>query len=131
MTRSLFGAVVFSILAFQASIASAGGCGDMKPPSPATNIPTGVRFTNDTQYTVRIYWTDFDGQLRDYGLVQPDESVGFKTYVHHRWYAELYMSDEALCAGPISAPDTETCDMRLMFDGERGMIDMDGGYCDY
>ncbi|MCM5555391.1 hypothetical protein [Pleomorphomonas sp. NRK KF1] len=103
----------------------------MKPPSPETNIPTGVRFTNDTNSMVRIYWSDFDGQLKDYGLVQPQETVGFQTYVHHRWYAELYMSDEALCAGPISAPDTETCDMRLMFDGERGMIDMDGGYCDY
>ena len=131
MTKSLFGAVVFSILAFQVSFASAGGCGDMKPSSPTTNIATGVRFTNDTPYTVRIYWADFDGQLKDYGLVQPEKSVGFKTYVHHRWYAELYMPDEALCSGPISAPDTETCVMRLMFDGERGMIDMDGGYCDY
>jgi hypothetical protein len=130
MLRYLLAAAIVSAVTFQALPALAGGCGDTQPPSPATNIPTGIRFTNGTQYAMRIYWADFDGQLKEYALVQPEETVGFDTYVHHRWYAELYTPIDTACAGPISAPDTETCDMRFVFNEDTGEILMDGGYCD-
>ncbi len=99
--------------------------------SPETNIPTGIRFHNDTAYAFRVYWADFEGNLREYALVQPGEESGFQTYVHHRWFVEVYTPDGSYCAGPVSAPDTETCDMRVLFDNHDPSVGLDGGYCDY
>ncbi len=131
MFKKFWGAVIVSMLTLSALPAAAGGCGAIQPPSPGTNIPTGIRFTNDSHYAMRIYWADFKGRLKEYALVQPDETAGFKTYVHHRWYVELYTPDDAICAGPISAPDTEECEMRVLFDDNGQQIGLDGGYCDY
>lgn len=131
MNKAVLTAFAASCLLAHVLPAAAGGCGDFAVPSPASYIPSGVRFHNDSHYAFRIYWADFKGNLKDYGLVQPDETAGFATYVHHRWFIEVYTPDGAHCAGPVSAPDTEECDMRISYDDFDQAIGMDGGYCDY
>jgi len=131
MARLLAGAVIASLLAIQATPVLADGCGGIQVPSPQSYIPTGIKFYNDTHYAMRVYWSDFKGNLKEYGLLQPDETAGFKTYSNHRWFVEVYTPDGDYCAGPIAAPDTEQCDMRILFDDNEQLVGMDGGYCDY
>ncbi|SMD08418.1 hypothetical protein [Rhizobium sp. RU36D] len=130
-TRLLLNAVALTMLMLPASPSQADECLAGATSSPETNIPTGIRFHNDTAYAFRVYWADFKGQLREYALVQPGEEPGFKTYVHHRWFVEIFTPAGTFCAGPVSAPDTETCDMRVLFDNHDPSVGLDGGYCDY
>lgn len=115
-------------LVMLASAASAAECEASHDPSPETNIPTGVNFYNNTSYATRIYWIGFDGFLNEYALIQPGESAKFDSYVHHKWLVEVYAPERTECLGPISAPDQETCEARILWNDGVGI---DAGYCDF
>jgi VHL beta domain len=123
-TSCLFGGVVVG-----ESRAQAAACEEAHDPSPASDQPTGIVFHNETSYATQIYWIDFDGFLKEYGLVQPGESVSYNTYIGHQWLVELYASeDRTECFGPIVPRESESCQARILWDNGIGI---DAGYCDF
>lgn len=123
-TSCLFGGLVFG-----GSRAQAAACEEAHDPSPASDQATGIVFHNETSYATRIYWIDFDGFLKEYGLVQPGESISYDTYIGHQWMVELYASeDRTECLGPIIPRESESCQARILWDDGIGI---DAGYCDF
>jgi hypothetical protein len=94
-----------------------------QPVTGAVLLAPGV-----TPRSLRLYWIGFDGFLTEYGLVQPDESASFGTFVGHQCLAEAYTPDGAECLGPISANDQSGCDMHILYDNGFGY---DAGMCDF
>jgi hypothetical protein len=120
----------FAAITILSSVASAQAeeCEAAHDPAPASNLGTKIAFYNDTTFAMRLYWIDFDGFLKEYGLIQPDESTAFDTYVGHQWLVEAYTPDGAECLGPISASDQSGCDMHILYDNGFGY---DGGACEF
>jgi VHL beta domain len=118
-----------SVAPFGATAALAAACEEAHDPSPASDVSTGINFHNETSYAFRVFWIDFDGFLKDYGLVQPGETASYDTYVGHQWMVELYASeDRTECFGPIIPRDTESCQARILWDDGIGI---DAGFCDF
>ncbi|MCA9050543.1 MAG: hypothetical protein KDA89_17520 [Planctomycetaceae bacterium] len=46
---------------------------------------TSVRFRNQTESTVRLYWVDTDGNRKPYGSVQPGRDRDQHTFAGHVW----------------------------------------------
>ncbi len=107
----------------------ADACEEAHDPSPRSGDPTGIDFFNDTQFAYRILWIDFDGFLKEYGLLQPGEHAHYDTYIGHQWLVELYASEERTeCFGPIAPRDHESCQAHILWnDG----IGIDAGFCDF
>jgi hypothetical protein len=113
-----------------ASVATsvAAECEAAHDPAPESSLGSQIAFHNDTTYALRLYWIDYEGFLTEYGLIQPDESASFDTFVGHQWLVEAYMPDGAECLGPISANDQTGCNMRILYDAGFGY---DAGMCDF
>ena len=105
-------------------------CGIEQPASPRNRQKASIRFTNDTMFAYRIYWSNFDGVLAEYALAQPDERNSFDTYAGHDWYIEIYTPDGSVCLGPVAAPAGRKCDMHIVDDGT-GEFGLDGRGCLY
>lgn len=105
-------------------------CGIEQPASPKTRQKASIRFTNDTMFAYRIYWSNFDGVLAEYAIAQPDESNSYDTYAGHDWYIEIYTPDGSVCLGPVAAYAGRRCDMHIVDDGT-GQFGLDGRGCDY
>ncbi|WP_237155505.1 VHL beta domain-containing protein [Oryzibacter oryziterrae] len=97
-------------------------------PSPGTDWQSRIAFHNDTNYAMRLLWVDFNGGLKDYGLLQPYENTGFKTYVGHNWVVEVYTEEGPECLGPISAPDQNGCNLHVVNDAGLGF---NADQCDF
>jgi VHL beta domain len=65
-------------------------------PSPQVQVPLGlhsqrgdtstsIRFTNQTDLVVTVYWIDYAGKPVRYHVLDPDSSVSQQTYVSHPW----------------------------------------------
>jgi len=114
-----------------ATPAFADTCDGSSMPSPGTEINGPIRFFNDTPYAFRVLWSDFNGDLVEYGLLQPGEDLGLTTYINHVWLIEVNTPDQGwVCVGPVKIFDTEGCTMRIIHDD--GYFGYDaGGSCDY
>ncbi|MBB1250700.1 hypothetical protein [Rhizobium sp. G21] len=118
-----------SIAPLAATAARAAACEEAHDPSPASEQATGINFHNETPYAFRVFWIDFDGFLKEYGLVQPGETASYNTYIGHKWMVELYASEERTeCFGPIVPRDSESCQARILWDDGVGI---DAGFCDF
>lgn len=116
------------------SVARAQGVGDAcgieQPASPRNRQKASIRFTNETMFAYRIYWSNFDGVLAEYAIAQPDESYSYDTYAGHDWYIEIYTPDGSVCLGPIAAPAGRKCDAHIVDDGT-GEFRLEGRGCLY
>ena len=103
-------------------------CERFQDPSPASRTSAQITFFNDSQYAVRVMWADFNGRMKSYRLVQPEERADFSTYVGHLWHLEMYTPSGAECFGPITAIDNDPCYVHVLY---LGGIGIDAGHCDY
>jgi hypothetical protein len=118
-----------SVGPFGATLAWAAACEEAHDPSPSSDAATGINFHNETPYAFRVFWIDFDGFLKEYGLVQPGETASFNTFIGHKWMVELYASEERTeCFGPVVSRDNESCEARILWDDGIGI---DAGFCDF
>lgn len=49
------------------------------------NIPTTIRFENQTGKTAKIYWLDYSGNRKLYKVLAVGQAFDQKTYVTHPW----------------------------------------------
>ena len=49
--------------------------------------PTTVRFANETDEEVSLYWVNFKGERESYGTILPHSSRSARTYLTHPWIA--------------------------------------------
>lgn len=105
-------------------------CGIEQPASPKTRQKASIRFTNDTMFAYRIYWSNFDGVLAEYAIAQPDETNGYDTYAGHDWYIEVYTPQGSVCLGPVAAPAGRKCDAHVVDDGT-GEFHLEGRGCQF
>jgi hypothetical protein len=112
------------------SVATAeAGCEPSQDPSPPSDVSSGINFYNETQFALRVFWSDFEGFLSPQSdWVQPGEAVSFNSFVGHAWFIEVNTPEGAICAGPIRPNGPEFCQMRVLYDGGIGY---DAGFCDF
>ncbi|PLX36207.1 MAG: hypothetical protein C0606_16020 [Hyphomicrobiales bacterium] len=55
--------------------------------SPNSNIPTQVRFINELNGPVDLYWINFKGGWKKYARIRPGGSFSQQTYAGHAWIA--------------------------------------------
>ncbi|VUC28820.1 unnamed protein product [Clonostachys rosea] len=59
-----------------------------EPSDPLSNSPATVRFTNQTEGTLRLIWINFEGEPKSYGTIRQDEARSQETYSGHCWRLE-------------------------------------------
>lgn len=96
-------------------------------PSPASTETATITVFNDTSYRVAVYWADFDGVMKQYSLLEPDQKAEFQTYAGHNWLVETQSEPEADCFGPITMEAGDDCVVRVLYDGGIGVNT--GGGC--
>jgi len=100
-----------------ATPARADRCEVSQDPSPPSQSEARIVFRNESQFALRLYWSDFDGFLTPMGAwVQPGEDRWFATYAGHAWFVEMNTPEGRLCRGPVSATSRRTCDVRVLYD---------------
>jgi hypothetical protein len=55
--------------------------------SRESRVPTTVRFENETSREVSLFWLDFRGERKDYGVLAPHTARTVKTWLTHPWIA--------------------------------------------
>lgn len=111
-----------------ATPARADRCEVSQDPSPPSQSEARIVFRNESQFALRLYWSDFDGFLTPMGAwVQPGENRWFTTYAGHAWFVEMNTPEGRFCRGPVSATSRRTCNVRVLYDD--GM-DLDARGCD-
>lgn len=53
--------------------------------SQNSNTPMRIRFINQTDKTLRIYWLDFSGERKPYGTIAPHSENDMNTFATHPW----------------------------------------------
>ncbi len=115
------------------AVSSAARAQSCEPPI-AQSLPnrpeTAISFKNDTQFPIRIYWSDFHAVLKPMGkAVAPGETVGFKTYIDHRWYVTMTTPQGQFCEGPIAVVTRAKCAMSIAYGN--GLELSGGDSCEY
>ena len=110
--------------------ALAAECEFAQDPPPQGGESTGIAFYNETQFAFRVLAAGMeDGFLSPMSeWIQPGETQSFGTLVGQTWFVEINTPDGPVCSGAISANSTETCQMRVLYDGGIGY---DAGFCDF
>ena len=110
--------------------AAASDCDRAQDRSPATDFETRIAFVNDTPYAFKVYWSNHDGMLTAYDLVQPHSKAAYATYIAHRWFLEVYTPERTVCLGPVSAFSVEACEARIRHYGD-AVFGLDADNCDF
>jgi hypothetical protein len=74
-----------------------------------SDIPTKITFVNKSGMYRALMWMDFDGQLKDYGGMNPDEQKTLDTFFTHPWMVVTGPGD---CL-QIFLPDTTPAKVEL------------------
>jgi von Hippel-Lindau disease tumor supressor len=75
------------------------GCNNFgKLRSKNSNTPTKIRFVNERDETVRIFWLDFGGAMRFYAEVEAGATLLQPTYLTHPW---IILDNTGNCTGPF------------------------------
>lgn len=53
--------------------------------SISATVPSEIEFTNQTMYTVEVYWVDYQGELQLYQTLPPGNVYIQRTYETHPW----------------------------------------------
>lgn len=70
--------------------------------SKDTEVETYVRFKNESDQSVEIYWIDYKGKRKKYFELEPGTSNGGRTFVSHPW---IVVSKENECLGVFHPTD--------------------------
>lgn len=72
--------------------------------SKNSNIETFIRFKNESDQPVSVYWIDYNGERKKYYDLEPGKTVGGGTYVTHPW---IVINKNNVCLGiyhPVDQP---------------------------
>jgi von Hippel-Lindau disease tumor supressor len=76
-----------------------GGCNNFgKLRSKNSNTPAKIRFVNERDETIRIFWLDFGGAMRFYAEIEPGARLLQPTYLTHPW---IILDNTGNCTGPF------------------------------
>jgi hypothetical protein len=104
-------------------------CKLVQEPSIESTAAAAIDFFNRTGYPMRVFWSGLDGRLKPFGdWIKPGGHVRHDTFVGHRWFVEVKLKDYRECSFPISAPQPESCEIRIVHNGGIGY---DPGTCDF
>jgi hypothetical protein len=57
------------------------------------SVPATLTFINASQFTIRLEWADYGGELKEYATVEPGQSHRQPTYISHPWVATTMPGD--------------------------------------
>ncbi len=80
-------------------IASALRGGNVPRSGPSADV-TEVRFTNNTEQPVQLYWVDAEGRRKAYDKIAPGKTFAQHTYVGHVW---VVVGDDDTFYGSLTA----------------------------
>lgn len=83
--------------------------------SENSDIPVSVTFTNRSEGFRTVMWVGFDGILKEYGALDPGESLTVDTFVTHPWMftdgpgncLEMFMPQPGVPVFEIAAPNRD------------------------
>jgi dipeptidyl-peptidase 4 len=61
--------------------------------SPSNSDNVSITFENSFPRTVRIYWVDFEGGLKNYGTIPPRGNMMISTFAGHQWVLDFSAND--------------------------------------
>ncbi|MEU6844770.1 hypothetical protein ABZ930_23140 [Streptomyces sp. NPDC046716] len=65
---------------------------------------TVVRFINQTEVPVKLNWVDWEGQLQDYGTIQPGRDLVMNTYLGHPFLLRSTEGRDVAVVEPLARP---------------------------
>ncbi|HLO78911.1 MAG TPA: hypothetical protein VK196_20835 [Magnetospirillum sp.] len=121
MPVKVISAAVTAAFFLSAAMVGAQACEPTQLPSPHNRNQSKIDFINGSRYAFQVFWSDFEGNLSPFAVVQPGERANYKTYAGHRWYVEMYTPDGEECFGPIWTDSGDHCVARMLYDGGIGI----------
>ncbi len=82
-------------------------------PSRRTGVQTSLRFVNQTDGAVRLFWIDPSGERKPYGTLAPDEEREQHTFAGHVWLATDRIGRELAVFEAVDEPATAIIDEDL------------------
>ncbi len=61
--------------------------------SPASSDNVSITFENSFDRPVRVYWVDFEGDLKNYGTIPPRNDMSISTFAGHQWVLDFSAND--------------------------------------
>jgi len=61
--------------------------------SPASSDNVSITFENSFPRPVRVYWVDFEGELKNYGTIPPKGDMSISTFSGHQWVLDFSAND--------------------------------------
>ena len=61
--------------------------------SPASSDNVSITFQNSFPRPVRVYWVDFEGELKNHGTIPPRGDISISTFAGHQWVLDFSAND--------------------------------------
>ena len=61
--------------------------------SPASSDNVSITFENSFPRPVRVYWVDFEGELKNHGTIPPRGDISISTFAGHQWVLDFSAND--------------------------------------
>jgi hypothetical protein len=61
--------------------------------SPSSSDNVSITFENSFPRPVRVYWVDFEGELKNYGTIPPKGDISISTFAGHQWVLDFSAND--------------------------------------
>jgi hypothetical protein len=61
--------------------------------SPSNSDNVSITFENSFPRPVRVYWVDFEGELKNYGTIPPKGDISISTFAGHQWVLDFSAND--------------------------------------
>ncbi|MBT3541109.1 MAG: hypothetical protein HN489_08230, partial [Opitutae bacterium] len=61
--------------------------------SPASSDNASITFENSFPRPVRVYWVDFEGELKNHGTIPPRGDISISTFAGHQWVLDFSAND--------------------------------------
>lgn len=81
-----------------------------RSPASSENVP--ITFKNFFPRPVRVYWVDFEGELKNYGTIPPEGNISISTFDGHQWVLDFAANDLAGIFTASSYNNTAKIDSR-------------------
>ena len=81
-----------------------------RSPASSENVP--ITFKNSFPRPVRVYWVDFEGELKNYGRIPPEGNISISTFDGHQWVLDFAANDLAGIFTASSYHNTAKIDSR-------------------
>jgi dienelactone hydrolase len=61
--------------------------------SPSSSENVSITFKNSFNRSIRVYWVDIEGDLKNYGTIPPKEELSISTFTGHQWVLDFSAND--------------------------------------